>query len=204
MAAGNTAVVKPATQTPLTALVLGDLLRQAGLPEAWCDTLITEQNALAEKLATDARVAFLSFIGSARVGWSLRSKLANFYAERTLSDLDRFRAEGGRMHWLCLGKPDWAEHPERIAEAEGELKTITGAPVVKSSYAGRTLFYEDCVRDVELDVGARVLDQLAGPLSLLSGNDDVVLIDQHAFPRDKAAGLKREFDAVSLATWGQG
>src|SRR5688500_3895247 len=30
--------------------------------------------------------------------------------------------------------------PERIAEAEGELKTITGAPVVKSSYAGRTLY----------------------------------------------------------------
>jgi hypothetical protein len=41
----------------------------------------------------------------------------NSYAERTLSDLDRYRAGGGRMHWLCLGKPDWDEHPERINEA---------------------------------------------------------------------------------------
>jgi hypothetical protein len=41
----------------------------------------------------------------------------NSYAERTLADLDRYRRAGGRMHWLCLGKPDWDEHPERIAEA---------------------------------------------------------------------------------------
>ncbi len=41
----------------------------------------------------------------------------NSYAERTLSDLDRYRAAGGTMHWLCLGKPDWDRHPERIEEA---------------------------------------------------------------------------------------
>jgi hypothetical protein len=41
----------------------------------------------------------------------------NSYAERTLSDLDRYRAAGGTMHWLCLGKPDWDQHPERIEEA---------------------------------------------------------------------------------------
>jgi hypothetical protein len=41
----------------------------------------------------------------------------NSYAERTLSDVDRYRAEGGTMHWLCLGKPDWDEHPERVADA---------------------------------------------------------------------------------------
>ncbi|MET0390456.1 MAG: aldehyde dehydrogenase family protein, partial [Polyangiales bacterium] len=40
-----------------------------------CDTVIPADNAGAEKLATDPRVAFLSFIGSARVGWWLRSKL---------------------------------------------------------------------------------------------------------------------------------
>ena len=41
----------------------------------------------------------------------------NSYAERTLSDVDRYRAEGGTMHWLCLGKPDWEQHPEHIADA---------------------------------------------------------------------------------------
>ena len=38
----------------------------------------------------------------------------NSYAERTLSDLERYRAEGGTMKWLCLGKPDWDQHPDRI------------------------------------------------------------------------------------------
>ena len=41
----------------------------------------------------------------------------NSYAERTLQDLDRYREAGGKMHWLCLGKPDWDQHPEHIDDA---------------------------------------------------------------------------------------
>src|SRR5262245_56839823 len=41
----------------------------------------------------------------------------NSYSERTLADLERYRASGGTMNWLCLGKPDWDRHPERIADA---------------------------------------------------------------------------------------
>jgi hypothetical protein len=41
----------------------------------------------------------------------------NSYAERTLADLALYRQAGGHMHWLCLGKPDWDEHPERIDDA---------------------------------------------------------------------------------------
>jgi hypothetical protein len=41
----------------------------------------------------------------------------NSYDVRTLSDVDRYRSEGGTMHWLCLGKPDWDQHPENIADA---------------------------------------------------------------------------------------
>jgi hypothetical protein len=41
----------------------------------------------------------------------------NSYAERTISDLDRYRAAGGTMHWLCLGKPDWDQKPHLINEA---------------------------------------------------------------------------------------
>jgi hypothetical protein len=51
----------------------------------------------------------------------------NSYAERTLSDLDRYRASGGTMHWLCLGKPDWDRHPERI-EAAARRRPIGIAP----------------------------------------------------------------------------
>jgi hypothetical protein len=51
----------------------------------------------------------------------------NSYADRTLSDLDRFREAGGKLNWLCLGKPDWDEHPERIEEA-ARRKPIGIAP----------------------------------------------------------------------------
>jgi hypothetical protein len=41
----------------------------------------------------------------------------NSYAKRTLSDLEQYRSLGGTMHWLCLGKPDWEQHPELIEHA---------------------------------------------------------------------------------------
>jgi hypothetical protein len=51
----------------------------------------------------------------------------NSYAKRTLDDLERYRAAGGTMHWLCLGKPDWDEHPEHIDDA-AKHKPIGIAP----------------------------------------------------------------------------
>ena len=51
----------------------------------------------------------------------------NSYAERTLQDLDRYRAAGGTMHWLCLGKPDWDKQPDRIDDA-ARRKPIGIAP----------------------------------------------------------------------------
>lgn len=75
VAAGCPVVVKPATKTPLSCLSLVDLLHQAGLPKEWCQT-VTCSNQDAELLVTDQRLNFLTFIGSAKVGWSLRAKLA--------------------------------------------------------------------------------------------------------------------------------
>lgn len=76
VAVGAPVLVKPAQATPLSCQAFVKLLYEAGLPEAWCQTFITDDTPLAEKLATDGRVAFLSFIGSAKVGWYLRSKIA--------------------------------------------------------------------------------------------------------------------------------
>lgn len=76
IAVGCPVIIKPASATPLCCVELIKIFHEAGLPQEWCQTLITEDNALAEKLATDQRVGFLSFIGSAKVGWSLRSKIA--------------------------------------------------------------------------------------------------------------------------------
>jgi hypothetical protein len=41
----------------------------------------------------------------------------NSYSKRTLSDLERYRAAGGTMNWLCLGNSDWDQHPEFIDDA---------------------------------------------------------------------------------------
>lgn len=76
IAVGCPVIVKPAIATPLSCLDFVALVHEVGLPEPWCQSFVTEDNALAEKLATDRRIAFLSFIGSARVGWSLQAKLA--------------------------------------------------------------------------------------------------------------------------------
>ncbi|AXE64948.1 aldehyde dehydrogenase [Hyphomonas sp. CACIAM 19H1] len=76
IAVGCPVIIKPAATTPLSCVDFVALVHEAGLPEPWCQTFITDDNELAERLATDQRVAFLSFIGSAKVGWYLHSKLA--------------------------------------------------------------------------------------------------------------------------------
>lgn len=76
IAGGCPIIIKPAEKTPLSAFTLVDIFHEAGLPKAWCQPVVVGEIALAEQLATDKRVAFFSFIGSAAVGWMLRSKLA--------------------------------------------------------------------------------------------------------------------------------
>ena len=76
VASGCPVIVKPAADTPLSCLRFVEILREAGLPNAWCQAIVADDIETAEKLVTDGRVGFFSFIGSARVGWMLRSKLA--------------------------------------------------------------------------------------------------------------------------------
>ena len=76
IAAGCPAIIKPAEDTPLSCFRFVELLREAGLPEGWCQPLVVSDLEVATQLVTDTRVAFFSFIGSAKVGWMLRSKLA--------------------------------------------------------------------------------------------------------------------------------
>ena len=76
VATGCPVIVKPAGDTPLSCLKFVDTLREAGLPAAWCQSIVADSNDTAEKLVTDNRVGFFSFIGSAKIGWMLRSRLA--------------------------------------------------------------------------------------------------------------------------------
>jgi acyl-CoA reductase-like NAD-dependent aldehyde dehydrogenase len=76
IAAGCPVIIKPAKATPLSCLRLVTILREAGLPDQWCQPLVLDDHALSERLVGDRRIAFFSFIGSAIVGWRLRAKLA--------------------------------------------------------------------------------------------------------------------------------
>ena len=73
LAAGNSILIKPAPQTPLTALLLGDLLLKAGVPPGGLNILPCD-NTVAEQLVVDPRFKLLSFTGSAPVGWMLKAK----------------------------------------------------------------------------------------------------------------------------------
>lgn len=74
IAAGCPVIFKPSSNTPLSGLALAAILKEAGLPEGWLQVVLCD-NEMAEKLVTDRRVHFLTFIGSAKVGWHLKSKL---------------------------------------------------------------------------------------------------------------------------------
>ena len=75
LAVGCPVIIKPSDRTPLSCLRFVEILAEAGLPDYWCQALVCD-NSDAEKLVVDDRVNFFSFIGSARVGWMLRSKLS--------------------------------------------------------------------------------------------------------------------------------
>ncbi|MBF4516952.1 aldehyde dehydrogenase family protein [Flavobacterium sp. ANB] len=75
VAAGCPVIFKPSSNTPLSGLELAAILKEAGLPEGWLQVVLCD-NETAELLVTDSRVNFLTFIGSAKVGWSLKSKLS--------------------------------------------------------------------------------------------------------------------------------
>jgi acyl-CoA reductase-like NAD-dependent aldehyde dehydrogenase len=73
LAAGNPILIKPAPQTPLTSLLLGEVALEAGLPAGGLNVVPCD-NALAERLVIDPRFKLLSFTGSAPVGWMLKAK----------------------------------------------------------------------------------------------------------------------------------
>ena len=73
LAAGNSILIKPAPQTPLTALLLGELLMEAGAPPGAVN-VVPCNNTVAEQLVVDPRFKLLSFTGSAPVGWMLKAK----------------------------------------------------------------------------------------------------------------------------------
>ncbi|HET6642301.1 MAG TPA: aldehyde dehydrogenase family protein [Gaiellaceae bacterium] len=76
LAAGCAVVLKPAGQTPLSALLLAELETEAGLPPGWLNVVVGPSSDIGDVLVQDERVKALTFTGSSAVGWKLRERAA--------------------------------------------------------------------------------------------------------------------------------
>jgi acyl-CoA reductase-like NAD-dependent aldehyde dehydrogenase len=76
LAAGCPVVLKPASQTPLSALLLAELEAEAGLPPGWLNVVVGPASAIGDVLVQDDRVRMITFTGSGDVGWGLRERAA--------------------------------------------------------------------------------------------------------------------------------
>ncbi len=76
LAAGCAVVLKPAGQTPLSALLLAELEQEAGLPDGWLNVLVGPASEIGDVLVADERVAMITFTGSGEVGWGIRERAA--------------------------------------------------------------------------------------------------------------------------------
>jgi acyl-CoA reductase-like NAD-dependent aldehyde dehydrogenase len=74
LAAGCPVVLKPASQTPLSALLLAELEEEAGLPAGWLSVVVGKASEIGDVLVEDERVKLITFTGSGDVGWGLQER----------------------------------------------------------------------------------------------------------------------------------
>ncbi len=74
IAAGNTIVLKPASQTPLSSFFIAELFQEAGLPAGVLNVVTGEGKVVGDRIVTDDRVNMITFTGSPGVGIGIRNK----------------------------------------------------------------------------------------------------------------------------------
>ncbi len=105
LAAGNPIIVRPASQTPLTALILADIVYASGWPpDAFA--VLPSSTDVARPLVEDDRIKLLTFTGSPAVGWALKSRAGR---KRVTLEL------GGNAAVIVHRDADVAYAAERIA-----------------------------------------------------------------------------------------
>ena len=157
IAVGSPVIIKPAPTTPLTCLLLNKIYDEAGLPEGWCTTMVCD-NDVAELLVTSPKVNFFSFIGSAKVGWYLRSKIAPgtrcalehggaapviVEPDADIDDMIPPLVKGGYYHagQVCVSVQRVFVHESILGEVQSKMitaieKITTGDPLDPNTEAG--------------------------------------------------------------------
>jgi acyl-CoA reductase-like NAD-dependent aldehyde dehydrogenase len=106
LAAGCAVVLKPASQTPLSALTLAELADEAGLPPGWLNVHVGPASEIGDVLVEDERVRAITFTGSSGVGWKLRERAAR---KKVLLEL------GNATPVIVHGDADLDEAAEKLA-----------------------------------------------------------------------------------------
>ncbi len=183
LAVGCPVIIKPATQTPMSAIRLVEILEEAGLPKGWAQAVVCDRKA-GELLATSTKTNFLTFIGSAAVGWYLNSKVspgtrvalehggvAPVIVERdaNIDDMIPALAKGGFYHagQVCVSVQRVYVHESICDEVSSKLTQAAKKLVVGDQLDPKTevgpLINNDEVNRVEqwvneaVDKGAKIL-----------------------------------------------
>ena len=188
IAVGCPVVVKPADITPLSCFAFVDILYEAGLPREWCQIVVPQDLDVASALVSDERNAFFSFIGSARVGWMLRSKLAPgtrcalehggaapviLVADADLDDALPRLAKGGFYHagQVCVSVQRLFAHSS-IAEKAAEGLAVLGAKMRVGDPTSADTEVGPLIRTGEVDrIDEWVRAAIAGGAKCLTGGE---------------------------------
>ena len=185
LATGNTMVVKPAMKTPLTALLLAEVLHEAGVPAGQMN-FVTCGNEDAARLVTDGRVQKVTFTGSPAVGWRLKElcgkkritlELGGNAGVIVHSDADVAAAVPliatgafGYAGQSCISVQRVVVHESRYEELKAALvahiaaKVPTGDPWERTTVVGPMI--TEPARDAVLE---RIATALAGGARLVCG-----------------------------------
>ena len=171
LAAGCPVVLKPASQTPASALLLAELLHGLGVPRGWLNVVTGGGSTVGEALATNADIAYVTFTGSADVGWALAAKAAR----------KKVRLELGSNSPLIVDSPgDWRTAAQKAA-------------VAGFSHAGQSCISTQRIY-VHEDVADDFTDELVGHVEQLVAGDPM---NEHT----DVSSLITKHDAERVKEW---
>ncbi len=172
LAAGCTMIIKPATETPFSALALGALAEQAGIPAGVIQVVTGKSSVIGDILTSDTRIQKLSFTGSTEVGRTLMAQCAPTVKKLSLE-------LGGNAPFIVFDDADL----EKAAE---------GLIASKYRNAGQTcvcanrVYVQDSIKDEFLNVFIKKVAELNVGNGLEAGVDIGPLINQKALEKVQA------------------
>ncbi|MGP4904713.1 NAD-dependent succinate-semialdehyde dehydrogenase [Psychrobacter faecalis] len=188
LAAGCTMIIKPATETPFSALALAVLAEQAGIPAGVIQVVTGKSSTIGDILTGDARIHKLSFTGSTEVGRTLMAQCAPTIKKLSLE-------LGGNAPFIVFDDADL----EKAAE---------GLIASKYRNAGQTcvcanrVYVQDSIKDKFLDVFVQKVAELNVGNGMDEGVDIGPLINKKALDKVQAL-LKDALDkGATLITGG--